>query len=90
MNIQDEKEHNMEIKTMIWNLIRREDENCPPIYINAYQPSNFLRYLFALKTSEGKDFRPYTCYSRQSAPYHLRTVYRKKQSKNSRGVFIII
>ena len=40
-NIQDEKEHNMEIKKMIQKLIRRGDENCLPIDFDAYKPSNF-------------------------------------------------
>ena len=48
-NIQDDKEQNMEIKKMIWKLIRRGgDENCPSIYFDAYKPSLFLRYLLAL------------------------------------------
>ena len=81
-NIQDEKEHDMEVKKMIRKLIRRGDENCPPIDFDAYEPSHFLRYLLALQTSEGKRFGPSTYNSRRSALHHLYTIYGKKQSKN--------
>ena len=72
----------MEVKKMIRKLIRRGDENCPPIDFDAYEPSHFLRYLLALQTSEGKRFGPSTYNSRQSALHHLYTIYGKKQSKH--------
>ena len=61
----------MEIKKMIQKLIRRGDESCTPIDFNAYQPSNLLRYLLALQTSEGKRFVLSTYNSIQSALHYV-------------------
>ena len=80
-NIQNEKEQEIQVKKMIRKLVRRADENCPPIDFDSYKPSHFLRYLLALQTSEGKRFGPSTYNSRRSSLHHLFTIYNKKQTK---------
>ena len=80
-NMQNEKEQDKQVKKMIRKLLRRADENCPPIDFDSYKPSDFLRYLLALQTTEGKRFGASTYNSRRSSLHHLYTIYGKKQSK---------
>ena len=65
-NVQNKKEQDIQVKKkMIRKLLRRADENCPPIDSDSYDQSNFLRYLLALQTTEGKKFGASTYNSRK-------------------------
>ena len=68
---QNENEQDIQVKKMICKLLRRADKNCPPIDFDSYDPSDFLRYLLALQTTEGKRFGTSTYNSRRSSLHHL-------------------
>ena len=61
-------------------LLRRADENCPPIDFDTYEPAHFLKYLLALQNSDGIRFGASTYNSQRSALHHLYTPYGQKQT----------
>ena len=78
--MENEKDKEIKVKKMIRKLLRRADENCPPIDFETYEPAHFFKYLLALENSDGKRFGASTYNSRRSALHHLYTLYGKKQT----------
>ena len=75
--VQNEKERVRGIKMMIRKLIRRSDEECPPIEFEKYKPEHFMKYLLSLEMN-GKRLSASAYNGRRSALNHLYTIYNKK------------